>query len=113
MQALKNKREDLLIIDQKKKKSIAINQIIMLKGFVNYTCFYLQNGKQSLSARTLKHYESLLNDKGFIRVHRGFIVNQKCILEHNLLTSQLLLTDGYEADISRRRKNGFLKGVEV
>ena len=106
-------KQDLLTIDQKKKKTIAINQIIMLKGYVNYTHFYLQNGKQRISARTLKHYENLLNNKGFIRVHRGFIVNQNCIVEHNLLTSQLILTDGYEADISRRRKGDFLKGVEV
>ncbi len=109
MKIVNNIREDLLIINQKNKKAIAINQIIMLKGFVNYTRFYLQNGKEKLSARTLKHYEVLLNNKGFIRVHRGFIVNQKCIVEHNLVTSQLILTDGHEADISRRRKNGLMK----
>jgi DNA-binding LytR/AlgR family response regulator len=111
MENFKAKREELLIINQKIKKTIAISQIIMLKGFVNYTLFYLQNGKRSYSARTLKHYENLLNDKGFIRVHRGFIVNQNCIVEHNLRTSQLILTDGYEADISRRRKSIFEKIV--
>ena len=109
MKTIKKIREDLLIINQKNKKTIAINQIIMLRGFINYTRFYLQNGKQRFSARTLKHYEELLNNKGFIRVHRGFIVNQKCIVEHNLVTSQLILTDGYEADISRRRKGELLK----
>jgi two-component system, LytTR family, response regulator len=112
METIKRIREDLLIINQKNKKVIAINQIIMLKGFVNYTRFYLQNGLQKVSARTLKHYEALLNNKGFIRVHRGYIVNQKCIVEHNLITSQLILTDGYEADISRRRKGELLKEME-
>ncbi|PWK27328.1 two-component system LytT family response regulator [Arcicella aurantiaca] len=112
MQVFKNKRDNLLIIDQKKKKTLDISQIIMLRGFVNYTCFYLQNGKQSVSARTLKHYEGLLNDKGFIRIHRGFLVNQKCILKHNVATSQLILVEGHEAEISRRRKNEYLKGLE-
>lgn len=109
MKNCKTIREDLLVINQKNKKTIAINQIIMLKGFVNYTRFYLQNGKEKLSARTLKYYEGLLNNKGFIRVHRGFIVNQKCIVEHNLVTSQLILTNGHEADISRRIKGELLK----
>jgi DNA-binding LytR/AlgR family response regulator len=113
MQPIKQTKENLLIIDQKKKQTIEISQIIMLKGFANYTCFYLQNGKQKLSARTLKHYEELLNNKGFIRVHRASIVNQKCILKHNILTSQLLMIDGYEVEISRRRKNEYLKGVEI
>lgn len=113
MKNFKANKQDLLTIDYKKKKTIAINQIIMLKGDINYTHFYLQNGKQRMSSRTLKYYETLLNDKGFIRVHRGFIVNQNCIIKHNLLTSQLILTDGYEADISRRRKNNFLKGGEA
>jgi DNA-binding LytR/AlgR family response regulator len=108
MKNFKPSPKELLTIDQKKKKTIAIDQIIMLKGYINYTLFYLQNCKQRISARTLKHYENLLNDKGFIRVHRGFIVNRNCIIEHNLLTSQLILKDGYEADVSRRRKHDFL-----
>ncbi|MEA5458270.1 LytTR family DNA-binding domain-containing protein [Arcicella sp. LKC2W] len=112
MQVFKSKNENLLIIDQKKKKTLDISQIIMLRGFANYTCFYLQNGKQSLSARTLKYYEGLLNDKGFIRIHRGFLVNQKCILKHNIDTSQLILVEGHEAEISRRRKNEYLNGIK-
>lgn len=106
-------KQDLLTINQRQKKTIPINQIIMLRGYINYTHFYLQNGKQRISSHTLKHFENLLTNKGFIRVHRGFIVNQTCIVEHNLSTSQLILTDGYEADISRRRKNDFLNGVEI
>jgi DNA-binding LytR/AlgR family response regulator len=111
MQVFKSKNENLLIIDQKKKKTLDISQIIMLRGFVNYTCFYLQNGKQRVSARTLKHYEGLLNDKGFIRIHRGFLVNQKCILNHNEDTSQLFLVEGHAVEMSRRRKNEYLKGI--
>ena len=104
METFKKNREDLLIINKKIKRTIAINQIIMMKGMLNYTCFYLQNGKQRVSARTLKHYETLLLGKGFIRVHRSCLVNENCILEHNSITSQLKLTDGHHVAISRRRK---------
>lgn len=107
MENFKIYKDDLLTIDQRKKKVIAINQIIMLKGMANYTCFYLKNGKQRLTAHTLKYYESQLDGKGFLRVHRGFIVNQQCIVKHDSYNSQLLLTDGHEVEISRRKRYQF------
>lgn len=109
MKVLLNNREDLLIINEKQRTVIAISDIIMLKGFINYTYFYLQNGRYRLSARTLKHYEALLKNKGFIRVHRAFIVNRTSIIEPQIFGSRLLLKEGYEAEISRRRKNELLK----
>lgn len=104
MENFKIYKDDLLTIDQRKKKVIDINQIIMLKGISNYTCFYLKNGTQRLTSHTLKYYENQLESKGFLRVHRGFIVNQQCIIKHDSSNSQLLLTDGYEVEISRRKR---------
>jgi DNA-binding LytR/AlgR family response regulator len=109
MENFKIQKEDLLTIDQRRKKVIAINQIIMMKGVANYTCFYLKNGKQRLTAHTLKYYEPLLDGKGFLRVHRGFIVNQDCILRHDSDTDSLFLVDGHEVEISRRRRREFIK----
>ncbi len=108
MENFKIKREDLLTINLRQKKVIAINQIIMMKGIANYTCFYLKNGKQRLSAHTLKYYEPMLDGKGFLRVHRGFIVNQDCILRHDSNTDSLFLVDGYEVEISRRKRRQFV-----
>jgi two-component system, LytTR family, response regulator len=96
--------EKQLIIDHRKLKTIDIDQIIMLRSFSNYTYFYLRDGEHRLTTRTLKHYENLLNNRGFIRVHRGFMVNKNCIVKHDSITSQLFLTNGHEVEISRRRK---------
>jgi DNA-binding LytR/AlgR family response regulator len=103
-------KNDLLTINQRSRKVIDINQIIMLRGYANYTCFYLKNGKQRLTAHTLKYYEPLLDGKGFLRVHRGFIVNQNCILRHDTESSQLFLMEGHEVEISRRRR-GVARGL--
>jgi DNA-binding LytR/AlgR family response regulator len=102
-----------IVVDQRRKRTIDINQIIMLRSFSNYTCLYLQNGKQSLITHTLKRFENLLSGKGFIRVHRGYLVNQECILKLDSLNSQLILTDGHEAEFSRRiqRRNKQLKKI--
>jgi DNA-binding LytR/AlgR family response regulator len=66
--------------------------------------FLSQNGKQRLTAHTLKYYETELDGRGFLRVHRGFIVNQNCILRHDTESSQLFLMEGHEVEISRRRR---------
>jgi DNA-binding LytR/AlgR family response regulator len=108
MEKFKIQKEDLLTINLRSKKVIAFDQIIMMKGVANYTCFYLKNGKQRLTAHTLKYYEPLLDGKGFLRVHRGIIVNQDCILKHDIDTSSLFLVDGYEVEISRRKKRQFV-----
>jgi DNA-binding LytR/AlgR family response regulator len=108
MENFKIQKEDLLTINLRSKKVIAFDQIIMMKGIANYTCFYLKNGKQRLTAHTLKYYEPLLDGKGFLRVHRGFIVNQDCILKHDIDSSSLFLVDGHEVEISRRRRRQFV-----
>lgn len=105
------KKLNLLTINHKLRIVIDINQIIMLKGNINYTCFYLQNGKQKISARPLKFYESQLAEFGFIRVHRAFIINPNFILKHHESTSQVLLFEGHSADISRRRKGNLLNNA--
>ncbi|MDZ7896900.1 MAG: LytTR family DNA-binding domain-containing protein [Arcicella sp.] len=110
MKTQKLLKNDLLTINQRSRKVIDINQIIMLKGYANYTCFYLKNGRQRLTAHTLKYYESELDGRGFLRVHRGFIVNQNCILKHDTESSQLFLMEGHEVEISRRRR-GVTRGL--
>jgi DNA-binding LytR/AlgR family response regulator len=103
-------KNDLLTINQRSKKVIDINQIIMLRGYANYTCFYLKNGKQRLTSHTLKYYESELDGRGFLRVHRGFIVNQNCVVSHDMQSSLLLLVEGHEVEVSRRRR-GVARGL--
>ena len=102
------KKINLLTINHKLRLVIDISQIIMLKGNINYTCFYMQNGKQKISARSLKFYEGQLINYGFIRVHRAFIINPNFIVEHRQSSSQVLLFEGHSADISRRRRGNLL-----
>jgi hypothetical protein len=42
MKTQKSLKNDLLTINQRSRKVIDINQIIMLRGYANYTCFYLK-----------------------------------------------------------------------
>lgn len=97
---------NFVIVNQKQKIRIPTQNIIMLEGHNNYTLFYLQNGKQRLYARTIGHFQELLDSEQFIRIHRGFLVNSSCIIGYDKVESKLQMENNLEASISRRlRKN--------
>jgi DNA-binding LytR/AlgR family response regulator len=98
-------KSNLLTINHKKSIQISINQIVILQGFVNYTLIHLQDGQKKISARTLKNFENLLEDKGFVRVHKAFLVNPRYIVSRDEIKSELSLSGGLTAIISRRKKD--------
>lgn len=94
----------LLMVNQKRKISISIQSIIMLEGYVNYTLIHLQDGTQKLYARTLSHFQKLLINDHFIRVHQSYLVNSIFILSYDEKGSRLFLKNNIEVKISRRKK---------
>ena len=54
---------------------ISIRDIIHLESDKNYTSFYLTGGKKILVSKTLKEYDELLTEFGFIRVHQSHLIN--------------------------------------
>lgn len=79
-----------------------VREIIRLEGDRNYTNFYFTGNRKLLSSKTLKEYEEILSDKGFIRCHKSHLVNRsfvKAITAENFL----LLTDDSGVEVSRRR----------
>jgi two-component system, LytTR family, response regulator len=99
---------NFLLVNQKQKIRIPIQNIIMLEGHANYTLIYLQSGKQKLYARTLRHFEELLSEENFIRVHRGFLINPCCINHFDKNENILYLDNNLEVSVSRRKKRKFV-----
>src|SRR5687768_15801372 len=55
------------------------SEIIRCEGESNYTKFFLHNGKTLMVSHTLKDYESILSDHGFVRVHKSHLINMKYV----------------------------------
>jgi DNA-binding LytR/AlgR family response regulator len=92
-----------LKINQKTHKSICPNEVIMLRGDVNYTTFCMKNGKTIMIAHTLKYFEDMLHKYGFLRVHRAFLVNPKYILNYDEVGHTIEMGSNLFAQVSRRR----------
>jgi DNA-binding LytR/AlgR family response regulator len=99
----------LLILNHKTSKKVFINDVILLKGDVNYTTFYLEHGREKVVAHTIKFFENYLETHGFLRVHRSYMINPNHVKNYNPEEYLLTMTNGEKATISRRRKS-VLKG---
>jgi DNA-binding LytR/AlgR family response regulator len=100
-----------LILNQKTDKKVLIQNVVLLKSEANYTTFYLESGSKKLVAHTIKYYENFLAIHGFIRVHRSYIVNPNHIKGFNIEDATLTMSNGFKANVSRRKERIFRKNL--
>lgn len=86
-------------------------EIIRLEGESNYTRFYFTNRKPLLISHTLKDYEDILAEHGFIRPHKSHLINKSFVKQLDR-EGFLLLTDGSHINVSRRKKEDVLKELK-
>ena len=89
---------------------IVLKDIIRCEADNNYTNFFLSSGEKVLVTRTLKEYDDTLSGLDFIRVHQSHLVNSKYIDRYIKGDGgSVIMTDGSQVEVSRRRKEEFLK----
>jgi two-component system LytT family response regulator len=76
--------------------------IIRVEGSNNYSRFFFRDHPPILVSRTIKEYEELLGEYGFLRVHKSHLVNRNYIRRVDR-DYTLWLTDGSQVTVSRRR----------
>ncbi len=93
----------VLQINHKTHKTICLQEVVMLRGEVNYTIMCLKNGDNIMIAHTLKYFEDKLNQHGFLRVHKAFLVNTQYILNYDKKGHTIEMSSNLIAQVSRRR----------
>ncbi|MCU4176873.1 LytR/AlgR family response regulator transcription factor [Carboxylicivirga sp. N1Y90] len=88
------------------------SDIIRCKSESNYTQVYLRSGQKQLVSRTLKEFEDLLADEGFIRVHQSHLVNISEIQSYEKTEGgYLVMKDGTQISLSRMRRESVLEAL--
>jgi two-component system LytT family response regulator len=82
--------------------------ILFLRGDINYTEFHLVNGKKVVSSTTLLRHQEKLD--GFLRVSRKYLVNPEYIteIENRHGVRQVLMLNGERIAVARRRKGSLI-----
>jgi two-component system, LytTR family, response regulator len=78
-------------------------EIIRLEGEGNYTKFFFTDKTSLLTTYTLKNYEDILINYGFLRVHKSHLVNKEHVINYTA-DGLLTMSDLSRVEISRRRK---------
>lgn len=93
---------------------VTVDDIVSMSGEGNYTYIHTRDRKRYLVSKTLKAFEALLDKTMFLRIHKSTIVNLGYIQMDAFSTDRnILLTDGREVSISRRRAKEIMKRLQV
>ena len=89
-----------------------IADIVRLEASHNYTFIYFNNHPKLLASRTLKDFEDLLPTEIYFRTHHSHLINLNYIKRYIKGDGgQIEMQDGTYIDVSRRKKEEFLKVI--
>jgi len=89
---------------------VLLSDVMRCEGDEGYTQLMLQAGRSIMTTRRLKEWEELLEDQGFFRIHRSHLINLNFLKRYSRGSGGcVIMTDGTEILVSRRRKEAFLQ----
>ena len=88
---------------------VQVKDIIRCQANGNFTDFFLLDESKKMICRSLKFYEEILSELGFIRVHKSHLVNMEYIGSYKKgKGGQLIMKNGDTIDVSPGRKRDLL-----
>lgn len=89
---------------------VQVKDIIRCQGNDNFTDFYLRDGSKKMICRTLKFYEDILEEFGFMRIHRSHLVNLEYVTAYKKgKGGHVEMIDGSSVDVSPSKKKEFVE----
>lgn len=91
-------------------KFLHANDILRCMSSNNYTFIYQTNGEKLLVSKSLKEIEGILPSQIFCRVHNSHLINISYVSKLMKGESNILIMkDGTEVEVSRRKKEELIK----
>ena len=92
---------------------VALAEVIYLEAQGAYTCFHLKGKKDIVVSHNIGFYEEILSGHHFVRIHDRYIVNLLCVERYDKREGgSVVVSNGAALDVSRRRKEDFLKRMQ-
>jgi two-component system, LytTR family, response regulator len=93
---------------------IEIASIISCEAQSNYTVFKLNKGEKRIVSKTMKEYELLLEERGFFRIHRSYMINLKHVKSYYRgKGGYVVMSDGSELEVSPRCRDDLLQRLNI
>lgn len=103
------KKERIVLPTQEGFEVIQLEELIWCQGDGAYTRFNMTDNRQFLVSKMLKDYDSLLQNQGFFRIHRSYLINLNHVVRYfKGKGGDVELTDGSVLAVSRDKKDEFI-----
>lgn len=112
LDSIRNKNEELhrIVLNNSEGMHILeIEDIIRCESEDNYTKFFVKGSKPLMISKTLKEYEELLSEEGFLRVHQSHLINLKYVDSFLKAECKVKMNDSTIVPVSQRKKDKFLE----
>ena len=104
----------LCLPTQKGFTIVKLEEIIYCEAQRSYTLFRFANNKSTMVSKPLFDYDRLLSDTVFFRVHKSFLINLMHVKEYARGEGgTVIMSNGMEIEVSRRKKEQFLDKVKA
>ena len=114
IKGIKNTTKKIVLPTTNGIELVYLQDIVRLDSNGNYTTFHLKNNQKILVSKTIKEYEEMLEEVHFFRVHNSHIINLHYVKNYIKGEGGIVkMEDGSEIDVSRRRKEDFLKALHA
>jgi len=108
----KHKRK-IILKTLERTYSVDIDDVIRFESDGGYTKTYLLDGKRIMVSRTLKEFDELLSDVGFVRVHHSHLVNINHVFCFEKSESHIVMKDDSIVPVSNRKKEHVLESLDM
>lgn len=99
----------ITLANTNENKLVSVSDILYCKADGSYTYFVMRDGNKLTSSYNMGHYEQLLGEQDFFRVHKQYLVNLACVKSYTKGKGGYLeMEDGTTLEISVRRKGEFV-----
>ena len=91
---------------------VSLFDIVWLESDNCYTTLHLSEGSPLVTSRSIGDFEEMLNELDFCRIHNSTIINLQHLNEYIRGDGgNVVLSDGIELEVSRRRKADLLQKI--
>ena len=92
---------------------VPIMDILYCEAADNFTRFYFSEGSPLMICRTLKYFEEVLTPRGFLRIHRSYMINPAFVVRYSKgKGGYVTMKNSQELEISPNKKQDFLNLFE-
>jgi len=92
---------------------VNLKDVVHCDAHDNFTDFYFSARPKMMICRTLKFYEELLSESGFLRIHKSHIINLEHVQKYKKgKGGQLTMSNGSVIDVSPNKKDELMQYFE-